>query len=102
MQFNSKSKKKLNKSNPDSVSDYQKDSLPNRRSKGFRKQNLEGGEGSSDSNKKKLLGNKFNQAEILRENTKKTGLKSFEEDKKTIQKDGDNSLVVKKKNNNQK
>ena len=42
---------------------------------------LEGGDESSRSNKF-LLDAKFTKGEILRENTKKTGLKSFKEDKK--------------------
>lgn len=50
--------------------------------KGFKKRNLEGGEGSGESTKKNLLDPRFSKGEILRENTKKTGLKKFKEDSK--------------------
>ena len=50
--------------------------------KGFKKRNLEGGEGSGESTKRNLLDPRFSKGEILRENTKKTGLKKFKEDSK--------------------
>ena len=60
-------------------------------SKSFKKRNLEGGEGSGESTKKKLLDPRFSKGEILRENTKKSGLKSFKEDKKKSSKKGKES-----------
>jgi hypothetical protein len=103
MEFHGGISRKLNKSNADSVSDYQKDLRPNTtRSKGFKKRNLEGGEGSGDSNRKKLIDQKFTKGEILRENTKKTGLKSFKEDKKALKKDSNKQIDAKKKTSGQR
>ena len=49
---------------------------------GKQKRCLEGGEGSSENSRKMPLDSRFTKGEILRENTKKTGLKSFKEDKR--------------------
>ena len=75
------------KSHIDSESDKQQKRPSQNKSK-FRKRNLEGGEGSGESNKKSLLlDQRFTKGEILRENTKKTGLKTYAEDRKHTKKD---------------
>lgn len=80
---------KSNKASTDSVSDHGHENPS--KSKTIKRRNLEGGEGSGDSHKKNLLDPRFSKGEILRENTKKTGLKSFKEDKKKGSKKGKDS-----------
>ena len=74
--------KRPKKASVDSDSDSEVKIPKNAPYKGFKKRNLEGGEGSGDSTKKNLLDPRFSKGEILRENTKKSGLKKFKEDSK--------------------
>ena len=75
-------KQSSKKASIDSESDSIQKKTRKRNSKSFKKRNLEGGEGSGESTKRNLLDPRFSKGEILRENTKKSGLKSFKEDKK--------------------
>ena len=67
----------------DSQGDFSSIKSRTKKSKVFRKKIYEGGEGSAASKKGNSLSldPRFSKGEILRENTKKSGLKSFMEDK---------------------